>query len=148
MDAIWKDILFCNSYQVNQFGQVRNARTKRIKTPTLDKGHLYIGIYKNGFQRNFRLAILVLEAFSEISVQPYKHNIIYKDANRLNCSFDNLVYGKTEVRQRQAARIWRLKTIKKLLQDGVKQSEIARRLGVSQALITRVKKGERGKGVY
>lgn len=67
----WRSIDgFEGLYEVSSFGQVRNARTKKMLKPyENEKGYLKVGLYKNGKDHKKRVNRLVARAFIE---NPYE----------------------------------------------------------------------------
>lgn len=50
-------------YSVSDAGEVRNDRRRAVLTPTYSRRGSYVGMYKEGVQRNRMLSRLVAEAF-------------------------------------------------------------------------------------
>lgn len=100
MKEIWKDIKdYEGLYQISNFGRVKSIRfgKERILKPgTNGKGYLYVGLWKNGKVKNFRIHRLVAEAFLEIP-EELKHlkgthylQVNHKDENKQNNNVENL----------------------------------------------------------
>lgn len=92
MDEIWKDIKdYEGLYQVSNWGRIKSIRfgKERIMKLCIDRyGYLYIVLYKNNKQKNFRIHRLVAEAFLQ---NPHNYPCInHKDENKQNNNVENL----------------------------------------------------------
>lgn len=90
MKEIWKEILgYERTYEVSNFGRVRNIRTGKILKPTNDKdGYLQLVLSKNGTRKTVKVHRLVAYAFL-----PNPQNlpqINHKDEDKTNNKVDNL----------------------------------------------------------
>lgn len=100
MREVWKDIVgFEGYYQVSNYGNIRNAKTLKLRKLQLWDGRYYgISLIKNYKRYAFRVHRLVAEAFI-----PNPNNlpeVNHKDENKLNNHVDNLewcdhVYNNT-----------------------------------------------------
>ena len=75
-------------YQVSDFGKIKNAKGKILKTFINDKGYEIVSLSKNGKQKNERVHRLVATAF--IPNEKNKPHINHKDGNKLNNRVENL----------------------------------------------------------
>ena len=86
----WRDVKgYEGFYEVSNFGQIRNAKTKRIKKSFPNRcGYLKIQLLKRSSQKNFYVHRLVAVAFipNEMNLKEVNH----KDENKLNNRMDNL----------------------------------------------------------
>lgn len=87
---IWKEIEINNSYSINEFGEVRNNKSGKIKRPYLNKanGYLYVDLYENNKSRKCPIHRLLAIAFIPNPLN--KPTVDHKDGNRQNNSLDNL----------------------------------------------------------
>jgi len=88
----WKDIPDFN-YEINDYGDIRSKKFKRILTPNVDKdGYNYIGIRKVGNRLKywFRVHRLVATAFCHKPDDPTKTEIDHIDRNVKNNHYTNL----------------------------------------------------------
>ena len=81
-------------YEINEFGKVRNVKSKRIKTPIVRSNGCVIMSFKiNRRMRCKTLASLVAEAW--LGERPADFDkIIHKDGNKANNHYKNLSYAK------------------------------------------------------
>ena len=60
MDESWQIIVGFELYEVSSLGQVRNAKTGRLKIPVMNRsGYLYVNLWKNGLFKTHKLHRLV-----------------------------------------------------------------------------------------
>lgn len=87
----WKEIpLVDGKYECNELGQVRNNKTKKIKSTYLDKqGYERIGVWLNGKDNSFRVHNLIMNAFYGDKPFP-KAEINHIDGNKSNNKLNNL----------------------------------------------------------
>ena len=87
----WRDIKdYEGLYQVNQFGQVRNAKTKKrlYGSPDPKHGYLRVDLRKDGKRKTYRIHRLVAEAFIP---NPDNYDTVdHIDFNRKNNNVINL----------------------------------------------------------
>lgn len=85
-NEVWRDIEGW-PYEVSSLGNVRHRETKKIrKIVPSHTGYAYIGLYKDGKNKNFFVHRLVAAAFlGEIYDQ-----VDHVDGNRMNARLDNL----------------------------------------------------------
>ena len=90
-DEIWKDIIGSKTYQVSNYGRVKNKITDYILKPQLLSETYYgVRVDINGITKTVRIHCLVTEAF--LGPRPYKYDINHIDGNKLNNRLDNLEY--------------------------------------------------------
>lgn len=96
MQTLWKKIDFGETYEVGTEGHVRNVKTGRILTGTINEDG-YIRVYlsegggKHGKHRSFYVHVLVAEAF--LGPRPEGQQVRHWDGNPQNNRLDNLLYG-------------------------------------------------------
>lgn len=98
----WKTIPHpFEKYEVSDLGRVRNKRTGRFLTPTLDKQTWFYRMYPVGGKKQLKRSagVLVWNAFVG-EILPY-HFVQYKDGNRRNFWVKNL-YLKSNSEFRKA----------------------------------------------
>lgn len=67
VNEIWRAIKEYPNYEVSNQGRVRNIKTHRILQPSYTKdGYQFVGLYKDGKQKYYRINRLVAEAFIPI----------------------------------------------------------------------------------
>lgn len=91
MEKIWKEIKgFEGLYEVSNYGEVRNIRTKRVlKGGKTGKGYLGVILYKNGDRKPKTIHRLVMETFSPVEEMD-KLQVNHKDECKENNRLDNL----------------------------------------------------------
>lgn len=112
MNIEWKPTAETNRYEVNNIGQVRNAKTGHILSLQLDKnGYVRCSLYYNNKTHYRPVHRLVMEAFV-----PNPNNlpqVNHKDEDKINNCIDNLEwctnqynnnYGTRAERQSQSAK--------------------------------------------
>jgi hypothetical protein len=89
-DKDWRDIPDLSNYQINQYGEVRNRHTGKIKSQQIDKhtGYLKVHLYKNGKDHNRAVHQLLGEVFLN---KPKGLDINHRDGNKLNNILSNLI---------------------------------------------------------
>ena len=87
----WKIIHDYENYEVSNFGNVRNKKTKKILVPwTTKNGYLQIALCKNCKKLNHYIHRLVAQHF--IINEEEKKEIDHKDRNKQNNHFNNLIW--------------------------------------------------------
>lgn len=91
-NEIWKPIKgYEGLYEVSSFGNVRNAKTKNIKSTSKDKrGYLMIELYKDNIRKHKYVHRLVAKTF--IPKEQWNESINHKDENKQNNRIDNLEF--------------------------------------------------------
>ncbi len=97
----WKDIPEFKGYQISDLGRVRSIkrldsagrkRKGKMLNHGLNKnGYIYIILCKEGKQYNRRISALVAAAFLGHDRTKTRDVISYKDGNKTNCKFNNLI---------------------------------------------------------
>lgn len=86
---IWKKVEGFENYEVSNYGNVRNSKTKKEKKCNLNtQGYLQTQLSKNNVRKNFRINRLVAITFI-----PNENNytqVNHIDGNKLNNHVDNL----------------------------------------------------------
>lgn len=101
----WKTIPHpLDKYEVSDLGRVRNRRTGRLLTPTLDKQTWFYRMYPVGGKKQVKRSagVLVWKAF--VGEIPPDHFVQYKDGNRRNFKPNNLyLKSNSEFRKEEYA---------------------------------------------
>lgn len=86
----WKKIIQNENYSINEFGEVRNDLTGRLKTAYINKqnGYLYVDLYRENKSTKHSIHRLLAEAFIPNPLN--KPTVDHKDGNRKNNSLSNL----------------------------------------------------------
>ncbi len=85
----WKPINGFETYEVSNYGQVRNSKRNKIMKPaTLANGYLQLGLSKNGVPSLFKIHRLVAAAF--ITNPSEKPHIDHIDGIKTNNNVNNL----------------------------------------------------------
>lgn len=86
----WKKIKQNENYSINEFGEVRNDSTGKLKKPFINKsnGYLTVDLYKDNKSTKYTIHRLIAEAFIPNPLN--KPTVNHKDGNRINNSLDNL----------------------------------------------------------
>src|SRR2546430_10740839 len=92
MSEQWRDVPGHNSsYQVSDYGQVRNTHTGKILQPVkMKNGRLYVTLSTNGFQRKCTVHSLVAGAF--LGGCPAEHETTHKNGDYTDTVSTNLGY--------------------------------------------------------
>ena len=85
----WRTVKECDRYEVNQFGEVRHKKYRRILKPRKNSGgYGYVCFNINGKRKNFAIHRIVANAFI---LNPNEYTEVnHKDYDRLNNRVDNL----------------------------------------------------------
>ena len=91
MEKIWKEIKdFEGFYEVSNYGEVRNIRTKRVlKGGKTKKGYLQVVLYKNRDRKSKTIHRLVMETFSPVENMG-DLQVNHLDENKENNCLNNL----------------------------------------------------------
>lgn len=86
----WRKIKQNQNYSINEFGDVRNDLTGKLKTPFINKknGYLTVDLWSNNKSTKATVHRLLADAF--IPNPENKPTVDHKDGNRQNNSLDNL----------------------------------------------------------
>lgn len=87
MEEEWSLIAYYPLLEISNFGNVRNAKTKRKHTPYFKDGVMKIDLHRK--LRSLSLARLVYNHFADEEA-PKDCKVIHIDKNPQNCRFDNL----------------------------------------------------------
>lgn len=91
MKEIWKDIKdYEGHYQVSNLSRVKSIKFGKeiIMKQNIKRGYYYVGLLKNGKQKNYLVHRLVAEAFLD---NPNNYPCVnHKDEDKLNNNVDNL----------------------------------------------------------
>ena len=91
MAEVWKTIDEFPNYEISNFGNIKNIRTKRLLTPYIkDEWDCYVCLSNNGKKKSVRLHLLVANAFVLNSDPDYKTVADHIDNDKLNNHFTNL----------------------------------------------------------
>mgnify|MGYP002754128377 FL=1 len=101
----WKTIPYpFEKYEVSDLGRVRNKRTGRFLTPTLDKQTCYYRMYPVGGMKQLKRSAGVLVWTAFVGEIPPYHFVQYKDGNRRNLRVKNLyLKSNSEFRKEEYA---------------------------------------------
>jgi len=97
MNIIWKDLPideFKNSYEISNYGQIRNKNNKRIKSTYISSAGYNSVRLDNGIKKTIDIHRLVSKAFLKPIIPKDGYKIIVKfiDGNKNNLDCDNLEY--------------------------------------------------------
>jgi hypothetical protein len=139
------------NYKISKNGKVFSKRSKIFLNICLTKrGYSYVGLYRKKQKKNKRVHVLVMEAFGPPRPSE-EHRVNHIDCNKQNNHINNLewmthaenckhAYGNGLLtNEKNKIDEFTVQEIKKLLADGVKQTEIASMFGVSQPFVSKVK---------
>ena len=86
----WKKIKQNENYSINEFGEVRNDLTGKIKNAHINKqnGYKTVDLWKDNKSTKYTIHRLIAEAFIPNPLN--KPTVDHKDGNRLNNSIENL----------------------------------------------------------
>lgn len=156
MDEIWVEIKNLPQYSISNIGRIKNNETDTILNPyTTEKGYKRIGLSVNNKRRNFRVHRLVAEAFIPNLLN--KSQVNHKDGNKFNNRVSNLEWVSDQENHEHAT-VNQLKvcgenhgcskltnkdvlSIKKLLEEKIKNITIAQKYNVSASVISQIKCG-------
>lgn len=169
MTERWRPIPRFEGYEASDRGRVRSWRAPgrgecrrvhpliRKLIPNVRTGYLDVMLSVGGELRLRKVAQLVLEAF--VGLRPTGYETRHLDGNITNNRLENLAWGtrqdqfNDQVRHGTDTRGERngasklsstqVREIRRLLKAGHKGSDLARRFGVGDPTITRIKKGDR-----
>ena len=87
----WITIKQNNNYEVSNFGNVRNKKTKRILKPSIsNKGYYLVALSNKGKSHTYTIHKLVMEHFNRCA---FDYEVInHIDHNKLNNNINNLEY--------------------------------------------------------
>lgn len=113
MKEIWKDILeYEGKYQVSNFGEVKNIKTKFILKPIDSHGYKYVHLCNSGKRKNKAIHRLVAIAFIPNPLNRLEVN--HKDGNKTNNNVNNLEWCSRKENAVHMSRVLR-KNCKKIL---------------------------------
>jgi len=158
---IWKNINgYCGVYQISNHGKVRNIATNTFKQLTpKDNGYLIVTLYKNNVGKTLYVHRLVLQAFVG-NAPSNKPDVRHLDGNKHNNYLPNLIWGdksenaKDSIRHGtrfqpdvRGSKHGESKLLEKdipviiaALDSGETQKFVAKRYGVTQGLISKIKR--------
>lgn len=88
---IWLSIKYNNNYEISNFGNVRNKKTKRLLKPAIsNKGYYMVALSNKSQSHTYTIHKLVMEHFNRCAFDEEVINHI--DHNKLNNKIDNLEY--------------------------------------------------------
>jgi len=99
----WKVIEKATNYEVSNFGEVRNKKTKKILRPSVVNGYLSIGLRINNKTVTSFIHRLVATSFLLCSNKIYIVN--HKDGNRINNNIENLEWVSLSENSKHAFRL-------------------------------------------
>ena len=84
----WKEMFGFPKYEINQMGEIRNAKTGRlVKQNISNRGYMSVRIYKGNDKCTRRVSKLLWETFNDCKCMKTVDHI---DRNKLNNTIDNL----------------------------------------------------------
>jgi hypothetical protein len=93
-EEIWNTVEKFSSYEISNFGNLRNKNTKYIIKPTIKSGYLSTSIKNdNGERKTLKIHRLVALCFIPNLLN--KETVNHKDHNKLNNKLDNLEWATT-----------------------------------------------------
>lgn len=153
MEEIWKNIKGYSNYMVSNKGNVKSLNYRRtgrekILKPSVDKiGYMFIGLHKNGVQKNYLVHRLVAKAF--IQNQSNLPQVNHKDENKQNNCVENLEWCDQKYNNNFATRTERMvekmskpilqinKTTNEIIAEYPSLREVERQLGISNSTISK-----------
>lgn len=118
-------------YQVSNYGQVRNKKTKEVRRPFVDRGgYLEVGLYKNGATKNITIHQIVVESFIR-RYDKTTEQCNHINHNRQDCRLQNLEIlsiGEHHQDQITRQRISNSKKGKKLSSQSIAKREETKRI--------------------
>lgn len=83
---------FLNKYEINEFGEIRNSKTNKIRTHIIDKdGYHKLTVYDdNGKIKNIKIHRAVYFCFGSLSIKDNGGQINHIDGNKDNNHISNL----------------------------------------------------------
>jgi hypothetical protein len=146
----WRELQPDGFYQVSSLGRICHATTGEIKQPTQTRGGELVVNLKDGSGWSVRLLrAIVADCF--LGPCPANCMLQHLDANRLNCSVDNLRYVPRKFNVRDASRPAdyqsrklthaQAQQIKRRLELGEPGVELAEEFGVSAPHISLIGSG-------
>jgi len=157
---IWKSVIgYEGIYEVSNHGRIASVKNGERFIRKLNKATVYLSVSLKKRPQDIRQGSanvhkLVADAF--LGERPEGHVIRHIDGNRYNNKADNLQYGTANQNVEDSVNHGTYKgakngravlteagvlAIKMLLEKGVSQSEIAKKIGVSIASINAIKQG-------
>ncbi len=87
---VWRKISVCDSYSINEAGEVRNDQTGALKKPYVNKdnGYLYVDLWQDNRAKKAPIHRLLAEAF--LPNPEGKPTVDHIDGNRTNNKLSNL----------------------------------------------------------
>jgi len=150
----WKPILAFPGYEVSTEGRVRSFRVPRYLATENRGAHKSVWLMRDGRPRRVAVHRLVLLSFK--GPPPEHCEACHNDGDPANNRLDNLRWDSHQANMRDKrdhgtqprganhhARIGRAKTarVRSLLERGLSQSAVARNCGVSQSVVSEIKRG-------
>lgn len=149
----WKPIKgYENFYSISDMGNVRRdvngtglCKKNRILKPGLKTGYYFVVLSKNGFQKCFRIAHLVIEHF--LGPRPKTFDINHRNGIKTDNKINNLEYVSRSENIRHAFKNGlcpkrtkltqtKIKEIRNCLKNGMEQKVIAKKYNCSQPTIS------------
>lgn len=88
-DAHWLSVEEFPKYEVSDMGDIRDAKTKKLKKRNLIHGYWYVNLSKNG--KNYHKCVHRLVAKAHVFGKEFWHTVVaHKDHDRSNCKASNL----------------------------------------------------------
>ena len=146
---VWKDIEgYEGLYQVSSWGRVKNFTTGEVLKGINTRGYLQVSLYTKGNKSNYRIHILVAQAF--IPNPQNKPQVNHIDEDKENNNIENLEWVTAKENLNHGTRNLRASKTKSIpiicIETGVEYSsgkECAKQMGLHRGNITSVLKGKR-----
>lgn len=149
-EEYWKQHPSVSKFEVSNFGNVRNSKTKRIYAKWKNKwGYELVSLSTNSKNKHYQVHRLVLETFVGFS----NLNVNHKDFNRSNNNLSNLEYlsqsdnikysysGKSKFPPQKGKINYKIACeIRNKIKCGCKQKDLALEYKVSTQLINSIHK--------
>lgn len=88
---MWKDVIYCNFYEINDNGIVRRKSNKNVLKGCITSGYRSVKFtFADGHQQRFYVHRLVAIHFIENDDIIHKTFVNHKDGNKLNNNVNNL----------------------------------------------------------
>lgn len=139
MEEIWKVSQTNERYEVSNFGQIRNAKTKRVLKPNKQPNHLCVSYSSPNGTKLVMVRQEVAKCFIP-NPQPTKfHSVRNIDGDPYNCAANNLEWypgGRSTVITDDIK-----DAIIEDINNGMKGRDIAIKYNISKASVSRLKHG-------
>jgi len=157
ISEIWKPVPLFEEYEVSNLGNVRRRRefhTRQMNPSLTTGGYKQVILCQEANKKPFTVHRLVLVAF--IGPRPRGHDINHKNGNKTDNRLENLEYATKSENMRHAYQVLKRERargedhgnskltaekvleIRRLAEDGLDQTEIAARFGITRSNVSAV----------